>query len=110
MWIWWVMSLIILIACAIFAYRMIVSSYQFLPADKNRLYGGKIFPGSNTNGLKTRDILCLKSKLQKIEELYYEENELKEKLENELDEISQKLEYAESKLNSAGDNNTKMKK
>ena len=34
MWIWWIVSLISLIACAIFAYRMIVSSYEFLPADK----------------------------------------------------------------------------
>jgi len=34
MWIWWILSLIVLIACMIFAYRMIVSSYKFLPRDK----------------------------------------------------------------------------
>lgn len=155
MWIWWVISLIILIACVIFTYRMIISSYEFLPVDKNKLYGSKIFPGSNTNVLKKRDILSLYSKLQKMEEsssfydiqfskllqrlkvleemqgrpseqrvitgkkdeenpiaigwkeLYYEENELKERLENELDEMSRKLEYAENKLNSIGDNKSK---
>lgn len=34
MLVWWIISLIILITCIIFAYRMIVSSYEFLPADK----------------------------------------------------------------------------
>ncbi len=37
MWIWWIVSLIILIACIVFTYRMIVSSYDFLPADKKYL-------------------------------------------------------------------------
>ena len=39
MWIWWIVSLIILIACIIFAYRMIVSSYEFLPVDKRYFLG-----------------------------------------------------------------------
>src|ERR1035438_410967 len=34
MLIWWILSLIILIVCLIFAYRMIASSYEFLPANK----------------------------------------------------------------------------
>jgi chromosome segregation ATPase len=40
-------------------------------------------------------------------ELYYEENEAKEKLENELDTTRQKLEEVESKLNSIDENNGK---
>lgn len=150
MWIWWVISLIVLIACFIFTYRMIVSSYKFLPGDKNKLYGFKRSAGHENNDVKTREITDLKSKLQKMEEnssyyeiqfsklvqrlkvleegqnrpsekvvtlekkdeedwkeLYYQENELKEKLENDLDEIKQKLEDAENKLNTIEDNNSK---
>ncbi|MEO9004288.1 MAG: hypothetical protein ABI288_06110 [Ginsengibacter sp.] len=155
MWIWWVISLIILIACAIFAYRMIFSSYEFLPADKNKWYGTKFFTGFSTTPLKTPDLLSVNSRLHKMEEhssfydfqfsqlfhrvkeleemqsrsfgqsaihgkrneenpitiewkeLYYEENALKGKLENALDEMSQKLEYAENRLNSIGCNNAK---
>jgi chromosome segregation ATPase len=40
-------------------------------------------------------------------ELYYEENEAKEKLENELDAVKQKLEEVENKLNSFEENNSK---
>lgn len=147
MWIWWVISLIVLIACFIFAYRMIVSSYKFLPGDKNKLYGFK--KSAENTDVKTREIIDLKSKLQKMEEnssfyeiqfsklvqrlkvleevqsrpsekivtektdeedwkeLYYEENELKEKIENDLDEIKQKLEDAENKLNTIEENNSK---
>ena len=148
MWIWWVISLIVLIACFIFAYRMIISSYKFLPGDKNtKLYGLK--KSAENNNIKTGEIINLKSKLQKMEEnssfyeiqfsklvqrlkvleevqnrssekiatekkdeedwkeLYYQENELKEKIENELDEVKQKLEDAENKLNAIEDNNNK---
>ena len=38
MWILWMISLISLIVCAIFAYRMIVSSYEFLPSDQRFLW------------------------------------------------------------------------
>jgi len=148
MWIWWVISLVVLIACFIFAYRMIVSSYKFLPGDKNtKLYGFK--KSAENNDIKTGEIINLKSKLQKVEEnssfyelqfsklvqrlemleeaqnhsserivtekkeeedwkeLYYQENELKEKIENDLDEIRQKLEDAEDKLKAIEDNNNK---
>jgi chromosome segregation ATPase len=147
MWIWWVISLVVLIACFIFAYRMIISSYKFLPGDKNKLYGFK--KSTENNDIKTGEIINLKSKLQKMEEnssfyeiqfsklvqrlkvleeaqnqssekiatekkdeedwkeLYYEENEQKENLENDLDEIKQKLEEAENKLNTIEDNNSK---
>ena len=40
-------------------------------------------------------------------EMYYEENERKEKLENELDVTKQKLEEVENKLNSVEENNSK---
>ena len=150
MWIWWVISLVVLIACFIFAYKMIISSYKFLPRDKNKLYGFKKFSSHENNDVKTGEILDLKSKLKKMEEdssfyeiqlskliqrlkaleevqnhssettstsvkkeeedwkeLYYEENEQKEKLENELDEIKQKLEDAENKLGSVEETNSK---
>ena len=150
MWIWWVISLVILIACFIFAYKMIVSSYKFLPGDKNKLYGFKKLSAHENKDVKTGEISDLKSKLQKMEEdssfyeiqlsklvqrlkaleeiqnysaeslptpvkkdeedwkeLYYEENEQKEKLENELDEMKQKLEDAENRLISTEENNSK---
>lgn len=146
MWIWWIVSLLVLIACFIFAYRMIVSSYKFLPGDKSKLYGTKFIDHENMD-IRTGEMISLKSKLQKMEEnsslyeiqiskliqrikvleeiqnrssdiskkqdeedwkeLYYEEIERKEKLENSLDEIKQKLEDAENKLNTIEDNNSK---
>lgn len=134
MWIWWIISLIVLIVCFIFAYRVIVSSYDFLPGDKKNVFRG------NTPE-KSEAMWELKNKLQKMEEnssfyeiqfskmqqrikmleerrnneppklvlqkaeeeedwkeMYYEENERKEKLENDLDEAKQQLEEAENKL------------
>src|SRR6185295_19118873 len=46
MLVWWIMSLVILIVCIIFAYRMIVSTYEFLPADKRYFLGFYKNPGS----------------------------------------------------------------
>ncbi len=68
MWIWWIVSLIILIGCIIFAYRMIVSSYEFLPADKRYfLWFNK---ETLTQGMPAqRDtIKVLKNKLQSLED------------------------------------------
>lgn len=69
MWIWWIVSLIILIACIVFAYRMIVSSYDFLPADK------KYLPRFGKNTARTKSLSPdqessgnLNSRLQSIEE------------------------------------------
>lgn len=145
MWIWWVISFIVLIACFIFAYRMIVSSFDYLPEGKKHL----LLFGNNAraekNSAKEEMIWDLKNQLKKVEEnasfyeiqfsrlqqrlktlevqqvnqqqnnlksedeenwkeLYYEENELKEKLENELDIAQQKLAKAESRLNSIEEN------
>ncbi len=142
MWIWWIISLVILIACFIFSYKAIVSSFDFLPADKRSIFFFKrdIPIESNSSG-GTEAFWDLKNQLQKVEEnstfyevqfsklqerlkaleaqlessseketitkkedgedwkeLYYEENEAKEKLENELDITRQKLEEVESKL------------
>ena len=144
MLVWWVLSLIILIVCIIFAYRMIVSTYEFLPADKRYFLGFYKNPGSQDAGPVQRDTLrALNKKVQSVEdnttfyeiqfskfqdrlkaleelntlksspgkittgkpedgedwkEMYYEENTLKEKLENDLDYTRQKLEEAENKL------------
>jgi|SRR6185437_7073865 len=151
MWIWWIISLVVLIACFIFAYKVIVSSYDMLPADKkNFLSFKKELPIERTSA-RPEAIWDLKNKLQKVEEnssfyeiqfskmqerikaleaqhqtqlesifpvaqkndeedwkeMYYEENEIKEKLENELDLTLQKLEETERKLNSIQENNDK---
>src|SRR5665647_92032 len=150
MWIWWIISLIILIVCFIFAYRMIVSSYDFLPTDKKFSLGFKKEASSqNSTPAQQEAIRSLKNKLQSVEdntsfyeiqfskfqqrlkaleeqynsqqvhnnyhpkadeedwkEMYYEENEVKEKLENELDATRQKLEEVENKLNSIEENNS----
>ena len=150
MWIWWIVSLTVLIACFIFAYRMMVSSYDFLPMDKKFSFGfKKNFSSENPTPAQQEVIRSLKTKLQAVEdntsfyeiqfskfqqrlktleeqyntqvqqanhphqaeedwkEMYFEENEVKEKLENELDETRQKLEAAEHKLSSIGEDNSK---
>jgi chromosome segregation ATPase len=150
MWIWWIISLIVLIACFIFAYKAIVSSFDFLPADKRSIFFFKrdIPIESNSPG-RTDGIWDIKKHLQKVEEnstfyelqftklqerlkaleaqlesqpkqtflkkedeedwkeMYYEENEAKEKLENELDITIQKLEEVENKLKSLEENKGK---
>lgn len=150
MWIWWIVSLIILIACIIFAYRMIVSSYEFLPVDKRYFLGVfKNFAHNETGSIQKDSLKVLKNQLQSVEdsntfyqiqlskfqqrlkiledlntskattdaghkqkdeeedwkEMYYEENEVKEKLENELDLTKQMLEEAENKLKESLENN-----
>lgn len=150
MWIWWIVSLIILIACIIFAYRMIVSSYEFLPADKRFFLGFNKESITNETGTVQRDAFkVLKNKVQSVEdnttfyeiqfskfqqrlkvleeinsvkaapeqiskneeeedwkEMYYEENALKEKLENDLDNTRQLLETAVEKLKEAKEYST----
>ncbi len=151
MWIWWIVSLVVLIVCFIFAYRVIVSSYDFLPSDK------KLFPrfkknisSSGTPPLQQEALRNLRNKVQSVEdntsfyeiqfskfqqrlkaleelyntqhqqiniqpkkdeedwkEMYYEENEAKEKLENELDETRERLEESENKLKGIEENNSK---
>jgi chromosome segregation ATPase len=151
MWIWWIISLIVLIACFIFAYKAIVSSFDFLPADKRSVFFFKRdIPMESSSPVRSEAMWDLKNHLQKVEEnssfyelqftklqerlkaleallesqpqkqsllkkeeeedwkeMYYEENEAKEKLENELDLTRQKLEEVENKLNSIGENNSK---
>lgn len=151
MWIWWFISLIVLVACFIFAYKAIVSSFDFLPSDKRSIFFfKKDIPIESASPPRSEAMLDLKKHLQKVEEnstfyelqftklqerlkvleaqletqpqkqpyqkkeededwkeLYYEENEAKEKLENELDATRQKLEEVENKLNSFEENNSK---
>lgn len=151
MWIWWIISLIVLIACFIFAYKVIMSSYDWLPADKNNFMSFKKAPSSQNISPRSEVIYDLKNKLKKVEEnssfyeiqfskmqerlkaleaqseaqqqqsfsqikdeedwkeMYYEENELKEKLENEVDKLQQRLEELEIKLNEKEENNGKWK-
>ncbi len=149
MWIWWIISLVILIACVIFAYRMIVSSYELLPSDK-RFYKSflKYPPPVQRSPIKQESLNALKNKVQSVEEntsfyeiqiskllerlkaledqnkrrnefepprkhaedqedwkeLFYEENAVKEKLENELDATKQLLEKKEKKLEESREN------
>ena len=145
MLIWWVLSLIILIACGIFTYRMIMSSYEFLPADKRFFLKFKKQKEQPIFSDMPDSIRVLRNKLQHVEdnttfyhiqftkfqdrlkmiedkvdrkmpkeetiyqqdvmegeedwkELFYEENEKKEALENELDLVKQELEGIREKL------------
>lgn len=140
MWIWWIISLVVLIACFIFAYKVIVSSYDLLPVEKKNFLSFKKTPDPENHSPKPEALWDLKNKLQKVEEsssfyeiqftklqerlkaleaqyqtqqqlvsiptgeeedwkeMYYEENEAKEKLENELDATRQRLEELESRL------------
>jgi chromosome segregation ATPase len=146
MWIWWIISLVVLIACFIFAYKVIMSSYDWLPADKNNFLSFKKTPSSQSASGPPEAIWDLKNKLRKVEEnssfyeiqfskmqerikalesqyelsqqqvlpqkneeedwkeMYYEENEVKEKLENELDLAHQKLEELQKQLDDADQN------
>lgn len=125
-----------------------MSSYDWLPADKNNLLSFKRTPSSQTSSPRSEVIYELKNKLQKVEEsssfyeiqfskmqerlkalegkyessqqilvsknneeedwkeMYYEENEVKEKLENELDKNRQKLEEVENRLREMEENNS----
>jgi len=149
MWIWWIISLVVLIACFIFAYKVIVSSYDLLPVDKKNFLSFKKTSSSEGDSSRPEAIWDLKNKLQKVEEtstfyeiqfskmqerlkaleaqyqaqqltgvsqngdeedwkeLYYEENEVKEKLENELDITRQRLEEVEMQLNEIEKDNSK---
>jgi len=149
MWIWWIISLVVLIACFIFAYKVIVSSYDLLPSDKKNFLSFKKNTPPENHSSRPEAIWDLKNKLQKVEEnssfyeiqfskmqerlkaleaqyqtqhqatvfqkeeeedwkeMYYEENEVKEKLENELDITLQKLEEVEKKLSEIKENKTK---
>jgi chromosome segregation ATPase len=151
MWIWWIISLIVLIACFIFAYKVIMSSYDWLPADKNNFMSFKKASSSGNTFPRSEAIYDLKNKLQKVEEnssfyeiqfsklqerlnhlesqyetqlqttlskksqeedwkeMYYEENELKEKLENELDLAQQRLEEMQKQLAETEENDSKWK-
>lgn len=151
---WWIMSLIILIVCIIFAYRMIVSTYDFLPLDKRYFLGFYKKPVLNDSAPVQRDKLrSLNKKVQSVEEnttfygiqfskfqdrlkaleelntlqsspgknakaakpqdeedweeMYYEENTSKEKLENDLDYTRQMLEEAENKLKDSLEKNSR---
>jgi|SRR6185312_3337716 len=154
MWIWWLISLVVLIACFIFAYKVIMSSYDFLPVDKKSIFSFKknTFSENGLSSQRSEVIWDLKNQLKKVEEtssfyeiqfsklqqrlkaleaqyesqqqkialpvkedtedwkeLYYEENEVKEKLENELDITRQKLEEVETKLNSFSQDDSRWK-
>jgi len=68
MWIWWIISLVVLIACFIFAYRVIVSSYDFLPSDKRNFLSFKRNISSEISPARGETIWELKNQLQKVEE------------------------------------------
>lgn len=138
-WIW-LISLVVLIVCFIFAYRMISSSYEYLPTDKN-FYTSFRKNNSSIDNSNQEAVVALKNKLKTVEdnssyveaqfhkmqkrlvvleeqlqqgshpiitaqkveeedwkEMYYLENEAKEKIENQLDETQQQLETALHKI------------
>lgn len=138
-WIW-LISLVVLIVCFIFAYRMISSSYEYLPTDK-AFYTSFRKNNSSLDNANQEAVVALKNKLKTVEdnssyveaqfhklqkrlvvleehlqqsgtsiisaqkveeedwkEMYYQENEAKEKIENHLDETQQELEAALQKI------------
>src|ERR1700681_4294167 len=69
MLVWWIISLIILIVCFIFAYRMIVSSYEFLPVDKRYFLRFFKNPVVQEAGPSQKDTLrTLKKKMLSVED------------------------------------------
>jgi predicted nucleic acid-binding Zn-ribbon protein len=148
MLVWWIISLVVLIVCFIFAYRVIVSSYDYMPGDTKNFLSLRRNSSSESSSLNNETVWDLKNKLHQVEEnssfyeiqftklkqrlnaledlynsqqekvlaheekedwkeMYYQENEIKEKLENELDEVRQKLEETENKLKSITDDSSK---
>lgn len=149
MWIW-IVSLVVLVACIIFTYWMIVSSYEYLPADKKLFsrflgrrtrkkrideqtndFGGHVKKIDTLLTTQATQITRLQQRIDEIEkgrssyiasgelttssadeenwkELYYEENEVKEKLENQLDEVCQQLEEARAQINETQSGGEKM--
>jgi len=146
--------MLVLIACAIFAYRMIISSYEFLPLEKRslihlfrqeereqprepaagqevlRTLHHKLRSVEDSNSYYQIQLTKLQERLRVLEELnnspgtavqkekepvasvtedwkelYYEENERKEKIENELDDTRQQLEEVEAQLKAAVEQN-----
>lgn len=144
MWLWWVISLLILVSCIVFAWRMIASSYEFLPVDKKFLVKfnkkatdhfpehsrSEIYSSLKHTTQSSEDIdafykiqfVKFNERLRALEdivasqpaspvtrfatasdeenwkELYYEENEAKTKLENELDILHQQLEQLQTSI------------
>ena len=144
MWLWWVISLLILVSCIIFAWRMIASSYEFLPVDKKFFVKfnkkrtdhflehsrSEFYPSLNhttknpedSNAFYQIQFAKFNERLRALEdrvalqpassvtrsgaasdeedwkELYYEENEAKAKLENELDNLHQQMEQLQASL------------
>lgn len=148
MLIWWIISLVVLIICFIFAYRVIVSSYDYMPGDTKNFLSFKRGTSSENYPANNETIWDIKNKIHQVEEnssfyeiqfsklkqrlnaleevynnqqekiiasdenedwkeMYYQENEMKEKLENELDETRQKLDESGNKLKSTEENNSK---
>lgn len=149
MLVWWILSVVILIVCSIFAYRMIVSTYEFLPAHRRYLLKFYKNPVSQNGEMPThkagkinrkpqplkdatfyemqfskfqdrlkvleelntlkftgeRNIKSVKEDEEDWKEMYYEENTIKEKLENDLDYTRQMLGESEEKLKDLSEKN-----
>jgi chromosome segregation ATPase len=66
---WWIVSLVILIICFLFAYRMIVSSYEFLPSDKRYFFRFNKNVISNEGiSVQSDSLKVLKRKVQAVED------------------------------------------
>ena len=143
MWLWWVVSLIILVASIALALYIYYSSYKTTPRQKEALARKTYTPQfkffsvtkqqviaslklklqavENNSALYYNELKKLQARIQTIEknsysakpenknsafdenweELYYETHEQKEKLENELDALTQAMEKAALQLDEA---------
>jgi len=134
MWLWWIISLVILLASIIFSLYIFFSSYkpsQYKKAGSSKsamsilqkplMFGIQKYNTSlklndeeNNSQLYFNELNKLQQRIQSLEknkvakttiedenweELYYEVHEAKEKMENELDLTTQKLEETESLVN-----------
>lgn len=144
MWIW-IVSLLVLIACFIFAWKMLINNFDMLPNEKrfpvfkNYTPSDISYNQETLRGIKSKlrsledqnayyelQFTKMQQRLQQLEtgsassptvssreddqedwkEMYYEENEKKEKLENELDTTQQELEMVKEQLETLMQKNT----
>ncbi len=106
MWVWWIISLIILISCIIFAYKMIVSSYEFLPADKRLFFRFNKNPTVSTNFPDNPDALkILRNKVQHVEDNTTFYHIQFSKFQDRLKVMEEKIAMAPQKINTPATGN-----
>ena len=147
----WIISLLVLIACIVIVYRMVVTSNEFISTDKASLF--KFLNSGGRDKLQRQKLSVLQSRIKSLEdsntfyeiqfskfksqinnsesgfsqtisdtkseqiaeeeeedwkELYYQENESKVQLENDLDEALQSIERAKDEISKLKEESVKV--